>query len=226
MNIAGLTPFSSIDFEGRISAVIYTQGCNFHCVYCHNYHLINRKNTSFSLESLFEFIKFRRRILDSVVISGGEPTLHRDLPNFCEQLKKLRLSVKLDTNGSSPLMLKLLASKGLIDYVAMDIKAPFHKYKKIINSEFPTEIIKTSMEFIKSSNIPHEFRTTVHSELLSLSDLEKIIQLVGNPAHKLCAGLYFQLTQPTPLFKAPNKYTKETLNTFIGKFPGFKLALR
>lgn len=221
MNIAGLTPFSSIDFEGRLSAVIYTQGCNFRCIYCHNYHLIKRKNTSFSLDSVFEFIKFRARMLDSVVISGGEPTLHKDLPIFCERLKRLSLSVKLDTNGSSPLMLKLLASKGLIDYIAMDIKAPFHKYKKIINSEFPIEVIKASMEFIKSSHIPHEFRTTVHSELLSLSDLEEIIQLVGseNP-------LYFQLAQATPLFKVPNKYTRQTLNKFIAQFPNFKLCVR
>ncbi|MCD6255870.1 MAG: anaerobic ribonucleoside-triphosphate reductase activating protein [Deltaproteobacteria bacterium] len=221
MNIAGLTPFSSIDFEGRLSAVVYTQGCNFNCIYCHNYQLIKRKNTPLSLESLFEFIKLRKRILDSVVISGGEPTLHKDLPNFCERLKNLGLSVKIDTNGTSPLMLNLLTSKGLIDYIAMDIKAPFHKYKEIIKTEFPTEIIKTSMEFIKSSNIPHEFRTTVHSELLSLSDLEEIIQLVGSK-HKL----YFQIANPTPLFKVPNRYTRETLNAFISKFPDFRLAIR
>ncbi len=221
MNIAGLTPFSSIDFEGRLSAVVYTQGCNFNCVYCHNYQLIKRKNTPLSLESLFEFIKLRKRILDSVVISGGEPTLHKDLPSFCERLKNLGLSVKIDTNGTSPLMLKLLSSKGLIDYIAMDIKAPFHKYKEIIRVEFPTEIIKTSIEFIKSSNIPHEFRTTVHSELLSLSDLEEIIQLVGSK-HKL----YFQIANPTPLFNVPNRYTRETLNAFISKFPDFKLDIR
>lgn len=222
MNIGGLTPFSSIDFEGRISAVVYTQGCNFRCVYCHNHELIPRKIiTDFSLESVFRFLDSRKKILDGICLTGGEPTLHRDLPKVLEKIKDKGFALKLDTNGSNPKMLELLFSKVLVDYVAMDIKAPWNKYKKIIKVNFPIEIIKESFELIKSSNFPHEFRTTVHSKLLSPSDLEEIIRLVGKEH-----PLYFQIAKETPLFKVQNRYTKETLNTFISQFPSFKLAVR
>jgi len=128
MEIAGFTPFSTIDYEGFLSTVIYTQGCNWNCIFCHNYHLIPRKKGNFSLEDTINFIEKRKTLIDGIVISGGElsggePTLHNDLLEFCKEVKKLKLLIKLDTNGTNPNLLNSLIQERLIDYIAMDIKA-------------------------------------------------------------------------------------------------------
>jgi len=221
MEIAGFTPFSTIDYEGFLSTVIYTQGCNWNCVFCHNYHLIPRKKGNFSLESTISFIEKRRLLIDGIVISGGEPTLHKDLPEFCREIKELKLLIKLDTNGTNPVLLKSLIQKGLIDYVAMDIKAPFEKYKRIIRVNFSPKEIEESIEIIKSSNIPHEFRTTVHSSLLNFKDLKDILQIIGKN-HKY----YLQLANPTKRYDVPNKFTKESLEKFAKKYKKFFIKIR
>ena len=221
MEIAGFTPFSTIDYEGFLSTVIYTQGCNWNCIFCHNYNLIPKKEGNFSLESTIDFIEKRRLLIDGVVISGGEPTLQKDLPEFCKEIKRLKLLIKLDTNGTSPDLLEFLIRKKLINYVAMDIKAPFDKYEKIIRTKFSVEKIKKSIRIIKSSNIPHEFRTTVHSSLLNLEDLESILKIVGKK-HKC----YLQLANPTKRFNVPNQFTKDFLQKFIEKHNEFFIKIR
>jgi len=221
MEIAGFTPFSTIDYEGFLSTVIYTQGCNWNCVFCHNYHLIPRKKGNFSLESTISFIEKRRLLIDGIVISGGEPTLHKDLPEFCREIKELKLLIKLDTNGTNPDLLKFLIQKKLINYVAMDIKAPFEKYEKIIKTNFSMEKIKESIRIVKSSNIPHEFRTTVHSSLLNLKDLENILKIVGKK-HKY----YLQLANPTERYNVPNQFTKDSLKKFVKNHNEFFIKIR
>lgn len=221
MEIAGFTPFSTIDYEGFLSTVIYTQGCNWNCIFCHNYHLIPKKKGNFSLESTINFIEKRRLLIDGIVISGGEPTLHKDLPEFCKEIKELKLLIKLDTNGTNPILLEFLIQKGLIDYVAMDIKAPFEKYKRIIKADFSPKMIKESIKIIKSSNISHEFRTTVHSSLLNFKDLKDILQIIGKK-HKY----YLQLANPTGRFNVPNKFTKESLQKFAKKYKNFFIKIR
>ncbi|HDD43874.1 MAG TPA: anaerobic ribonucleoside-triphosphate reductase activating protein [Candidatus Desulfofervidus auxilii] len=221
LNIGGFTPLSTIDYPGCLAAIIYTQGCNFRCIYCHNYRLINCEEMPISWDKIKTFIKSRKRLMDGIVITGGEPTLQKELPSFCAWLKKIGFLVKLDTNGTKPLMLKLLIEKGLIDYIAMDIKAPWHKYKKIIQVDFPISIIKDSFNLIKQSGIKCEFRTTVHSELLNFEDIKEIIKLVGKK-HLLC----FQIAQPTSIYNKPNIYTKEKLETLIKEFPEYNLMVR
>ncbi len=209
IDIGGITPFSTIDFPDKLAVVVYTQGCNFRCLYCHNYRLIEGKEARLSLASLESFLDSRKRILDGVVISGGEPTLHKGLPAFCQWIKKMGFEVKLDTNGTNPLMLQVLIKKKLIDFVAMDIKAPWDKYAKIIGRSFDTGIIKESLQIIKRSGLPCEFRTTVHSALLSKEDLTDIAHIVGYGY-----PLTFQICNPTPLFNHPNKYTSQELKEF------------
>jgi len=219
MEIAGFTPFSTIDYEGFLSTVIYTQGCNWNCIFCHNYHLIPRKKGNFSLEDTINFIGKRKTLIDGVVISGGEPTLHNDLLEFCKEVKKLKLLIKLDTNGTNPNLLNSLIQERLIDYIAMDIKAPFEKYKKIIRAKFSVEKIKKSIKIVKT--IPHEFRTTVHSALLNFKDLENILQIVGKTSK-----YYIQLANPTERYDVPNQYTKDSLKEFIKKYNEFSIKIR
>ena len=221
LNIGGFTPFSTIDFPNHLSAVIYTQGCNFHCPYCHNLQLVDCLKPSISHEKIHEFLQARRRIIDGVVITGGEPTLHKDLPAFCAWLKDMGFAVKLDTNGTKPSMLKFLIEKHLVDYIAMDIKAPWIKYQTVTHTVFPVEPVVKSVSFLKSAKFPCEFRTTVHSSLLSLEDLEDIVHIVGQN-HLLC----LQVAHPTPFYKEKNEYTKEDLEIFTKKFPKYRLEIR
>ncbi|MDL1969936.1 MAG: anaerobic ribonucleoside-triphosphate reductase activating protein [Candidatus Desulfofervidaceae bacterium] len=221
MNIGGVTPLSTIDFPGYLAAVVYTQGCNFRCLYCHNMRLVECKERPLAQEEISVFLQTRRRLIDGIVITGGEPTLQKNLPDFCRLLKEMGFMVKLDTNGSAPLMLRLLIEKGLIDYIAMDIKAPWEKYKEIVQVDFPVDVIKDTFCLIKASGLPCEFRTTVHSALLSLADIEKIIHLVG-PEY----SFYLQIAGETPRYTVTNTYTKEDLEDFIKQFQGFKIGIR
>lgn len=174
--IGGLQKSSLIDYPEKISAIIFTQGCNFRCPYCHNPELVNGKGET--ANEIFEFLTSRIGKLDGVVITGGEPTLHKDLPNFIRQIKDMGFAVKLDTNGTNPLMLEKLIQEKLIDYVAMDIKAPIHKYFEVTCTKVNTDNILKSIEILKNSDIDYEFRTTVVKSQLTLDDFEKISELI------------------------------------------------
>ena len=156
-------------------------GCNFRCGYCHNPELINGEA---KIEEVFEFLKTRQGKLDGIVITGGEPCLQKDLPEFIKQVKELGFAVKLDTNGSFPEMLEKVLPD--LDYVAMDIKAPLEKYSQIVNVDVDTSKILKSIEVLKNGGVDYEFRTTVVKSQLSLEDFEKIGQLIqGAPRYYL-----------------------------------------
>lgn len=175
MNIGGFLKQSFVDFPSNISAVIFANGCNFDCWYCHNRGLIPFSNKpKYDFEEIFEFLKSRRGFLDGVVISGGEPTLQKDLEEVIDRIKSLNLKVKLDTNGSSPKILESLLSK--LDYVAMDIKNSLENYGKITPNP-NVENIKKSVEILKASKVDYEFRTT-YSPDITFEDFEKIGQLI------------------------------------------------
>lgn len=176
--IAGLQKTTFIDFPEKIACIVFTQGCNFRCGYCHNPELFENKEPTLSVSAFFEFLNKRKGKLDGVVITGGEPTLQKDLKEFIKQIKDLGFAVKLDTNGTNPEILKELISENLLDYVAMDIKAPLEKYKNIVNVDFDTKKIKNSIDFIMSCGIDYEFRTTVLKSQLSLEDFEEIGNLI------------------------------------------------
>ncbi|VVB74483.1 7-carboxy-7-deazaguanine synthase [Candidatus Tiddalikarchaeum anstoanum] len=176
--IKGFIESSFIDYPGKIACVIFTAGCNFYCHYCHNPELVTPEPPFLSEDQVLKKIDNKRDWIDGIVISGGEPTMHKDLPKFIEKVKEKGLMIKLDTNGSNPDMLKELLDKKLIDYVAMDIKAPLEKYDKITQEKCNVDDIRKSIDLIQHSGIPYEFRTTILPSLVSEHDLIKIGQVL------------------------------------------------
>ena len=166
---------SFVDYPSKISCVVFTPGCNMNCWYCHNREIINESEGAYDEEQVLEFLKKRAGFLDAVVVSGGEATLQPDLVEFIKKVKAMGYLVKLDTNGTNPEVLTNLINEKLVDYVAMDIKAPFEKYNLVtpIKPEM-LENVKRSVEILKSANIAHEFRTTFAPNLTK----EDIINLL------------------------------------------------
>ncbi|HAG11518.1 MAG TPA: anaerobic ribonucleoside-triphosphate reductase activating protein [Desulfotomaculum sp.] len=180
MLIGGYTRFSLIEYPGRICAVIFTKGCNFKCPYCHNPELVKsdpRQTPALELEVL-DFLKRRQGKLDGVVVTGGEPTIQANLIPFLEKIKKIGYPVKLNTNGSLPSVLKNIISLELVDYVAMDIKAPFDKYCSVTNSLVDLKKILQSISLIINSRLDYEFRTTLVKSLLTPEDILEISKTI------------------------------------------------
>ena len=180
MLIGGLQKTTLIDYPGKIACTVFTVGCNFRCPYCHNKDLLSpalfkkAKIEEISQKDFFDFLKKRKSILDGVCITGGEPTVHNDLPEFIGKMKQLGYSVKLDSNGSNPEMLEKLIKKKLIDYIAMDLKGPFDEYKKFIGTKISKMSILRSMDILVQSGLPYEFRTTVVPGLHDKKNLVKL----------------------------------------------------
>lgn len=177
--LAGLQKTTFIDYPEKIACIVFTQGCNFRCGYCHNPELFENKEPVLSVPAFFEFLNKRKGKLDGVVITGGEPTLHgKDLIEFIKEVKSLGFLVKLDTNGTHPDVLQELLNENLLDYIAMDIKAPLAKYKTITQTDIDTKIIKKSIDMIMNSGVDYEFRTTIVKSQLSVEDLRQIGELI------------------------------------------------
>lgn len=177
--LAGLQKTTFIDYPEKIACIVFTQGCNFRCGYCHNPELFENKEPVLSVPAFFEFLNKRKGKLDGVVITGGEPTLHgKDLIEFIKEVKSLGFLVKLDTNGTHPDVLQELLNENLLDYIAMDIKAPLAKYKTITRTDIDTKIIKKSIDIIMNSGVDYEFRTTIVKSQLSVEDLRQIGELI------------------------------------------------
>ncbi|MFH0954682.1 MAG: anaerobic ribonucleoside-triphosphate reductase activating protein [Candidatus Micrarchaeota archaeon] len=157
------------DFPDKIAAIVFLAGCNFRCVYCHNPAAINGK-PNVSEKEFFAFLESRTGKLQGIVVSGGEPTIYPDLPEFISKIKQMGFLAKLDTNGSNPEMLEKLFSRRLLDYVAMDVKAPFAKYPAISAVRGMTAKLKKSIRLVMRSKVDYEFKTTVHPSL-SRTDL-------------------------------------------------------
>ena len=170
IRIAGVVPFTTIDYPGCISAVIFCQGCPWRCHYCHNPHLqpISAEE-SITWADTFRFLYERRSFLDAVVFSGGEPMMQEGLSSAMRSVKNLGLKVGLHTAGILPRALKAIL--GLVDWVGMDIKAPFGAYEKVTGIPRSGEYAKKTAEMIQASGMDYEFRTTVHPDLLSTEDL-------------------------------------------------------
>jgi len=182
MKIGGLQKVSLIDYPGKICAIIFSQGCNFRCPYCHNPELVDPDiyGECQSEEGVFSFLKKRRGKLDAVTITGGEPTIQHDLEAFVKKIRTLGYLVKIDTNGSNPEVMNNLIKKKLVDYIAMDIKGPIQKYGTLTRSQVVEEKIQQSIASIMISGIPYEFRTTIVKSQLNLDDLLTIGKLIKN----------------------------------------------
>ncbi len=181
MRVGGLQKNSMIDFPGKISCVLFLAGCNFNCPYCHNPELAKgcMDCLNFPSESNFyDFLEKRRGFLDGVVISGGEPTLQKDLISLCEKIKTMGYPVKVDTNGSRPRVIKGLIEKGLVDYIAMDIKTdPLHYLSFIKRDCSPGDIV-SSIRIIMESGLGYEFKTTCIKPLVSEEVVRNICHII------------------------------------------------
>ena len=187
MKIGGLLKFTLIDFPGRPAAIIFTQGCNFRCRYCHNPELVypHMFTEPVAEEEIDAFLKRRQGTLEGIVVSGGEPTIFDDLPQFLAKIKSYDYAVKLDTNGTRPAMIKELLDKKLVDFIAMDLKAPLEKYALITGVPPNTAVLQQSMDLIRNAGIGYEFRTTYDKEVLTDADIEAISNLVNGQHYRV-----------------------------------------
>ena len=208
MRIGGLEKTTLIDYPGKVACMIYTIGCNFHCPYCHNPELVDETADEIDIEDIFKLLEERKKLLDGVVITGGEPTLHDDLLDMMARIKKLGYLIKLDSNGTRPEMLRKAVKLGLVDYIAMDIKAPLSSYSQQVARPVDTEAIKESIKFIMSCGVDYEFRTTIVKSLLSEDEVEEIVKSI-----KGAKKYYLQKFIPTkilnPQLKKKMSYTNE-----------------
>jgi len=213
MKISGLQKTTLLDFPGHVACTIFTGGCNFRCPFCHNSDLLdNGADDDYTEEEVFEFLHKRKRVLEGVCITGGEPTLQPDLEDFIRKVRELGLAVKLDTNGYKPELLKDLCQKGLLDYVAMDIKASRDHYGEVAGVPgLNMELVDESIAFLLSGNTPYEFRTTVVRGLHTAEDFRKI-----GPWIKGCPGYYLQCFTESGQVLVPGIYSDFTKEEMLG----------
>jgi pyruvate formate lyase activating enzyme len=181
MSFGGLQKTSLIDYPEKVSCVLFLNGCNFECPYCHNPQLAKGcgSETRFTNgEGIYGFLEQRKTFLDGVVISGGEPTLDKDLVPLCENIKQMGYSIKLDTNGSRPQMIEKLIDEDLVDYIAMDVKTDLFHYAPFIQNDLDPDLLLRSIEVIKSSAPDYEFRTTCVEPIVDEKIIENIAQII------------------------------------------------
>ena len=182
MSFGGLQKTSLIDYPEKVSCVLFLSGCNFDCPYCHNPQLVKGCLNAFPFtngEGIYSFLERRRAFLDGVVISGGEPTLDKDLFNLCEKIKEMGYPIKLDTNGSRPEIIKKLIDEDLVDYIAMDVKTDLFHYPPFIQKDLDPALIRESTAVIMTSASDYEFRTTCVRPIVDEKIIENIAQTIG-----------------------------------------------
>lgn len=214
MKLCGLQKTTLLDFPGHVAATVFLGGCNFRCPFCHNSGLLSEKTQpTVTEEDFFSFLEKRRGILEGVCITGGEPTLSGELAAFFKKIKNLGYLIKLDTNGYRPDALKDLASQGLLDYIAMDIKAGRENYGN--GAGFPgldLKKIQDSVDFLMGGRIPYEFRTTAVKGIHSRSDFQDIGRWLAG-----CSHYYLQNYMDSDQVLCPGflPFSKEELNDFL-----------
>jgi len=216
MKIGGLQKLSLIDYPGYLAVTIFLSGCNFRCPWCYSSELVLPKKIKrqfkISEKDFFKFLKERKKLIEGVVLCGGEPTISKELIPLIKKIKKMEFLVKLDTNGSNPEILKKLIEKKLIDYVAMDIKGPKEKYNEFIGTKIDIKKIQKSIEILKKGKIDYEFRSTIVPTLHRKKDVIKMAKWI-----KGTRRYYLQNFRPEntidPLFKKIKPYSQEFLLT-------------
>lgn len=233
MLIRGLNKTTLLDYPGCVAATVFTGGCNFRCPFCQNSVLVLEPSTgdlaggTISEEEIMSFLKKRKNVLKGVCVTGGEPTLQADLPDFLSRIREIGYRVKLDTNGYQPEVLKELLKEGLLDYVAMDIKNCPDKYTKTAGMDcadigINLERINESVELLLSGNIEYEFRTTVVKELHTLDDMVQIgewirgarayfLQKFQDNGNNICEG-----------YHEPDEETMRKMQRALSMIPGLE----
>ena len=215
LEIKGFLETSLIDWDGHVVSVVYLPRCNFRCPFCHNTGLVSNPENypTISIDKVMEFLKEHLDFIDGVCITGGEPTLHRDhgLFEFIEKIRAEGLKIKLDTNGADPLTIKQLLDKKMIDYIAMDIKAPLdERYSKLSGSNVDLDKVKQSIALIMDSGLDYEFRTTVVADMLVKADVEEISKSLSG-AKKLVLQQFEPKFADADELKNVKPYSKETM---------------
>ncbi len=186
LGIYAIQKFSSLDFPNRLSCILWFSGCNMRCPYCYNKDIVFGKK-QIEEDEVIEFLKTRVGLLDGVVFTGGEATLYKDIVPFAKKIKNLGFEIKLDTNGINFEVIKELIDKKLVDYIALDFKAPKNKFYEITKNKNYEKFEKT-LDFLINSNIKFEVRTTVHTDLLDEEDINEIIKVLKDKGYK---GVYY-----------------------------------
>lgn len=233
MHIAGLQKLSLIDYPGKLAVVVFFAGCPFRCPWCHNPDLVLperiKDQPKISEKEILSFLKQRKGLLEAVVLSGGEPTLNPELAQFCEKIKKLGYLIKLDTNGSNPGAIEELLQKGLIDYVALDVKASKEKYAVAIGmpelmgfngeqmcfwAEGIVANVEEAIQLLKKSGIDYEFRTTVVPTIVGRAEILKIVKWIG-PAKKYYLQEFRSGETVAKRFKQKRPYARQRLTVIL-----------
>lgn len=181
MKIYGIEKLSLVDFDGELTCTIFTAGCNLRCPYCHNSSLVIGKNIfEIPKKDIFDFLEKRKNVLTAICVSGGEPTLNSDLPEYLKELRQFNLKLKLDTNGTNPNLIRKILNEGLVDYIAMDIKSAPNGYVKNFGATKElVDNIKESVNILKQGKIPYEFRCTLCEETSNEKEIEQMGQWIA-----------------------------------------------
>lgn len=220
--IYSVTPFTLLDYPHKSACILWFAGCNMRCLYCYNPEIVLGKG-SFSFEKILSFLHSRKNLLDAVVFSGGECLLHKNIIPLISEVKKMGFLVKIDTNGSSPNVIKQLINKSIIDYIALDYKGPKAKFQNITQSDVYNSFEET-LDLILKAEIPFEVRTTYHSNLLTEEDLREMIDFLES---KNYVGNYYiqyfknNVETLSKLERSTNRIDCEKLST-----PTIKIILR
>ena len=222
MKIGGLEKLSLLDYPGLLSAIVFTQGCNFRCRFCYNPMLVwpqqggetlntKKDDASISEHDLFVFLEERRGKLDGVVITGGEPTLHPDLPEFIMKIRELGYRIKLDTNGTNPEMLERLLADDLVDYIAMDIKATPSRYTEVVGVPIAWPKLAQSISMIMSSGLSYEFRSTLAPDLHTRQDVLEMAELLKGAQKWYLQALISDVDLVDPAFTGARGFKRAEL---------------
>jgi pyruvate formate lyase activating enzyme len=217
MKFSGLQKVSLIDYPNKIASVLFTPGCNLHCGFCHNWRIAVDPKPPFLQEAVaLQILESRKKYVDAVVVTGGEPTMHKELPKFLAKLKKRGFQVKLDTNGFYPDVLEECLQS--VDYVALDVKTSLEKYK-LLGAKSTSGLLRT-VEMLKTGKVAYEFRTTVVPELITAENMTRICELVkGAKTHA------FQQFMPQDTldkrFEGLKPYAPEVINEFAGTMKNY-----
>jgi pyruvate formate lyase activating enzyme len=185
--IYSVTPFTLLDFPQRTACIVWFSGCNMRCGYCHNPQIVKGKGRG-DISEVLAFLEKRRGLLDGVVLSGGEASLYGDLPDFARQIRRMGYAIKMDTNGLRPDLLHKFLEERLLDYVALDYKAPSAKFRRVTGTKKHTDFLESLSLLCDQKHIPFEIRTTVHTDLMDENDVADIIHDLDNRGY---TGTYF-----------------------------------
>lgn len=216
MEILGFIENSLIDWDGKITSVIFLGGCNFNCPYCQNALIVKRDKLlrRFKIKEILEYLRKNRKFIDGIVISGGEPLINSALPSLIKTLKDEGFLVKLDTNGYFFFLLLSLIKEKLLDYVAIDIKTSLEKYYQAVGRKIEVSLIKKSIELLKEGEVDYEFRTTLVPKLVTEGDLFKIREIIEG-AKRWVLQKYVNENAKSKRYQKIQPYTKEEVERFI-----------